>query len=493
MGPIELPIDLKAVAAALVGVAQTIAVFVIASGLLQNLFSIWQLVLAGMALRRERGVVEAQALWRRYAESAPPIALLVPAYNEEMTIGESLRSLLALQYPSFEVVVVNDGSSDGTMEALKAAFDLQPAARSWEPIAPHKPIRGIYSAPNQPRLLVIDKENGGKADALNAAINLSRAPIVCSMDADSLLEPDALLRAVRPFVEDPERAVAVGGTIRIANGCEIRHGHVVRVGVPKNPLALLQTVEYLRAFLMARIAWSEMGALTIISGAFGLFLRRAVLDVGGYTLGTVGEDMDLCVKLHRHFREQKRPYKITFVHEPVCWTECPEDLGVLGRQRARWHRGALEVFAKHRAVLFNPRYGRLGFLGFGHILLVDVLGPFIELFGYLLIPAFWALGLLHVNYLLAFLAVSFAYGVVISVAALALEEVELRRFPTARSLLVLTFAAIIENFGYRQINNVWRLRGTYQFFTKQHTWGKMTRKGFASTAAAKPPAPRSAP
>ncbi|MGA0605375.1 glycosyltransferase [Phenylobacterium sp. VNQ135] len=486
----DLPLDLTAPAQALTGFAQAIALVVISAGLAQNLFHIWQLVVAADALRRERGVVEARMLWRRYADSAPPIALLVPAYNEEMTIGESLRSLLALQYPSFEVVVVNDGSRDGTMEALKAAFDLQPTERAWEPIAPHAPIRGIYVAPNQPRLLVVDKENGGKADALNAAINLSRAPIVCSMDADSLLEPDALLRAVRPFVEDPDRTIAVGGTVRIANGCEIRHGHVVRIGLPRNLVALVQTIEYLRAFLMARIAWSEMSALTIISGAFGLFRRSAVLEVGGYSLGTVGEDMELVVKLHKHFRQQKRPYRVAFVHEPVCWTECPEDLRILGRQRARWHRGALETFFRHRDMLFSPRYGRLGFLGFGYILLVDVLGPFVELMGYLLIPAFWLLGILNTEYLLAFLAVSFAYGVVISVGALALEEVELRRFPNARALVILMLAAILENFGYRQINNIWRIRGTWQFLTRQHGWGNMTRKGFSSATPA-PGAPRS--
>lgn len=486
--PLNLDATVQGALIALTGFAEAIAILVIGAGLLQNAFHIWQLIVAADALRRERGVVEARMLWRRYADSAPPIALLVPAYNEEMTIGESLRSLLALQYPSFEVVVVNDGSKDGTMEALKAAFDLRPAERAWEPIAPHAPIRGIYVAPNQPRLLVVDKENGGKADALNAAINLSRAPIVCSMDADSLLEPDALLRAVRPFVEDPERVVAVGGTVRIANGCEIRHGHVVKIGVPRNLVALVQTIEYLRAFLMARIAWSEMQALTIISGAFGLFRRSAVLEVGGYSLGTVGEDMELVIKLHKRARQEKRPYRVAFVHEPVCWTECPEDLQILGRQRARWHRGALETFFRHRDMLFNPRYGRLGFLGFGYILLVDVLGPFIELFGYLLIPAFWALGVLQTEYLLAFLAVSFAYGVVISVGALALEEVELRRFPNARSLVILLFAAIIENFGYRQINNIWRIRGTWQFVTKQHGWGAMTRKGFSPAAA--PPAPK---
>lgn len=471
--------DLAVAAEWVAGFAQVIAWLVIGAGAAQAAFHLWQLALAGRALSRFGAPVEPAQLWRRYAETAPPITLLVPAYNEELTIVESIRSLLALQYPSFEVVVVNDGSGDRTLEVLKAAFELGPVERSYELIAPHAPIRGFYGTPHQPRLIVVDKENGGKADALNAALNLSRAPVVCSMDADSLLESDALLRAVRPFVDDPERVIAVGGTIRIVNGCEIQSGRVTRVGAPKNFLALLQTVEYLRAFLMARLAWSEAGCLLIISGAFGLFRRDAVMKVGGYSLNTVGEDMELVVKLHRHYRREKRPYRVAFMAEPVCWTEAPETLGVLGRQRARWHRGALETFVRHADMIGNPRYGRIGTLGFGYILLVDVLGPFIEAAGYLLIPAFWLLGILQTDYLYAFLAVSFGFGVVISVGALALEETVLRRFPDVETLGTLMAAAIVENFGYRQLNNIWRLVGTWQFVSGQHGWGAMTRRGFS--------------
>jgi cellulose synthase/poly-beta-1,6-N-acetylglucosamine synthase-like glycosyltransferase len=467
------------IALALTKVSEAIAAFVIGAGLLQNAFHLWQLVIAAGALRRDRGIPASSLVWRRYADAAPPITLLVPAYNEELTIAESVRSLLALRYPTFEVVVVNDGSKDETLKAVIEAFELSPVQRSYELAAPCARIRGLYASPNQPRLVVVDKENGGKADALNAAMNLARAPIVCCMDADSLLEPDALLRAVGPFMEDPERVVAVGGSIRIANGCEIRSGQVVRVGAPRNFLALMQTVEYLRAFLMARIAWSEMKCLLIISGAFGLFRRDAALAVGGYSHGTVGEDMELVVKLHRHYRELRQPCRIVFLPEPVCWTEAPETLDVLGRQRARWHRGALEVFQRHAKMLFNPRYGRIGTLGLGYVLLVDVIGPLIEIAGYLLIPAFWLLGILHTDYLLAFLAISFGFGVVLSIGALALEEIELKRFPDVRSLIVLMLAAIVENFGYRQINNIWRLRGTWQYLTKQQSWGTMTRRGFS--------------
>ena len=460
--------------------AQSIAVFVIVTGLLQNLIYLVQLGLAAAAMIQTPPTPSGGLLWRRYADASPPIALLAPAYNEALTITESVRSLLSLQYPSFEVIVINDGSSDATLQVLIDGFGLRPIERHYDRPIEHRPIRGVYGGTHQPRLIVVDKENGGKADALNAGINVSRAPIFCSMDADSLLEPDALLRAVRPFVEDPERTVAVGGTVRIINGCRIEHGRVLEVQPPRNLLALLQTVEYLRAFLMARLAWSRINALTIISGAFGLFRRNRVIEAGGYTRGTVGEDMELVVKLHRLMRDRGLPYRVAFVPEPVCWTEAPEDLRVLGRQRARWHRGSLETFERHWDMMFKRKYGRVGFVGFGYVLLVDVLGPVVEMLGYFLIPMFWAMGLLSIEYLLAFVAVTFTFGVVISVGSLALEESSLRRFPRARDLVLLTLVAILENFGYRQLNNVWRLRGVWQYLRRSQSWGTMTRKGFGA-------------
>lgn len=459
--------------------AVVVAWIVIGTGLLQTAFYIVQLGFAGLSLTQRPPVSNATLLWQRLAGHAPPIALLAPAYNEEVTIVESVNSLLALHYPSFEVIVINDGSRDNTLQRLIDAFGVEQIERYYDKSVEHQPIRGLYASPRLPRLLVVDKDNGGKSDALNAGINVARAPLFCSIDADSLLESDALLRAVRPFIEDPDKVIAVGGTIRLANGSRIDGGRVVSVALPRNFLALVQIVEYLRAFLMARLALSRMQVLTVISGAFGLFRRRLVLEVGGYTHGTVGEDMELVVKLHRHMRDRKQPYCIEFIPEPVCWTEAPEDLTTLGRQRARWQRGALETFFKHRDMLFNPRYGRIGFVGFGQVLLVDVLGPLIEVLGYILVPLMWAVGLLALDYLLAFLAITFTFGIFVSVATLILEEAELRRFPRARDLAVLTAIAVLENLGYRQLSNFWRLRGFWQFLTKKQGWGAMTRKGFA--------------
>lgn len=451
---------------------------VITTGLVQTGLYLLQLFLAFRELAEHRPERRAGLLWRRYADVAPPISMLVPAYNEEKSIVDSLRSMLALNYPAFEVIAINDGSKDETLAAMIRGFDLAPVSRHFSETLDHQPIRGLYASPHHPKLLVVDKANGGKSDALNAGIDLSRFPIFCAVDADSILESDALLRAAQPFVDDPIRTVAVGGTIRIANGCAIERGQVLSFSLPKSLLALFQTIEYLRAFLMARLAWSRMQTLTIISGAFGLFRRQVAMAVGGYSHGTVGEDMELVIKIHRYMRERGDDYRVTFVPEPVCWTEAPESWSVLGRQRSRWQRGALETFFRHKDMLGRRRYGRIGTFGLGHVLIVDVLGPPIEVLGYILVPMLWLLGLLSVDFLLAYLALTFVFGIFVSVGALLLEEIDLRRLPRALDLAILTGIAVLENFGYRQISNLWRLRGLWQYLRGHQGWGTMTRVGF---------------
>ncbi|TIQ93531.1 MAG: glycosyltransferase family 2 protein [Mesorhizobium sp.] len=453
---------------------------IIAAGLAQTTIYLLQLVLAGYALSKRPPVARSALLWQRYGEVAPPIALLVPAYNEEVNVVESVHSMLALEYPNFEVIVVNDGSKDQSLQRLIEGFKLVKFHRPYEDALAHKPIRGLYSSPMTERLFVVDKENGGKADAQNAGINVCRAPLFCVIDGDSILEPDALMRAAQPFIDDPERTIAVGGTIRIANGSKIEAGRVREVHLPSRLLPLFQVVEYLRAFLMARLAWSSVNTLMLVSGAFGMFRRAEVVAVGGFTKGSMGEDLDLVIKLHRHMRDKKRKYRVQFIPEPVCWTEAPETLSVLARQRTRWQRGALECFFRYRAMFLNPRYGRVGFLGFGHIFIVDVLGPVAEVLGYVLIPAFWLLGILSAEYLLAFTSLIFTYGVCVSVCSLILEEAELQRFPRARDLAVLTAAAVVENFGYRQLNNFWRVKGWWQFLRGNQGWGEMTRTGLGA-------------
>ncbi len=456
-------------------VAEILGCAVLAVVSLQTLMQIGELCVAAVALADEPLEAEGDLVWRRSGAAAPPVSIIAPAYNEEATVVESVRSLLGLRYPEFEIIVVNDGSRDRTLTALRRAFDLRPMERSYQQSLAHAPIRSVFTAPMHPNLIVVDKQNGGKADALNAGINLSRLPLFCCIDADSILESDALLRAARPFVEDPERVVATGGTVRVANGCSIRSGRVQHVGLSRNPLALLQTVEYIRAFQLARLAWSRIGALTIISGAFGLFRRSAVIEAGGYKRDTVGEDIELVVRLHRRARERALDQRIVFVPEPVCWTEAPETLADLSRQRRRWQRGAIETFVAHKAALGRGHVGRFGL---GRLLLVDVAGPVAELAGWVLFPAFWAMGALSFDYVAAFFALSVGFGVAISVTAMAMQEAELSRTPRVRDLALLAGVAALENFGYRQLNAFWRVAGLADWLRGRTEWGAMTRRGF---------------
>lgn len=452
---------------------------VLAMLILYAVHFLFQMATAYMELARvKRESVAVSPWWLLTGKISLPISMLVPAYNEEKTIVESVRSLLALQYPDFEVIVINDGSKDRTMNVMIDAFELERVSRLYPQSAPCRTIRAVCASRRYPNLTVVDKENGGKSDALNAGLNLSRKPLVCMVDADSILEPDSLLRMVRPFVLDPERTIAVGGKIRIVNGCEIRSGQVTRVRIPTTLLPLLQTVEYIRAFQMARLSWSRIQSVVILSGAFCLYQRAATLKVGGLSHGTVGEDMELTVKLHRYYRENRIPYQVRYLPDPVCWTESPSTLKILRSQRTRWARGMLEVLSKHRDMIFSPRFGAPGTMGLGYFFVFDAVGPMVELTGLILIPTAWLLGFLNTPFLLAYLGLLFMFGVFVSVGSLFLEELTSKDKSPPRDLLILTLCAVAENFGYRQLNSLWRIHAVYQFVRKKQGWGKMVRTGF---------------
>jgi len=309
---------------------------------------------------RYRRMLQGQVL-RRFLHSSltPPVSILVPAYNEELSIAESVRSLLRLDYPALEVIIINDGSTDGTLEALRRDFALVPTCLAWRPQLPSAPIRSLYISLDEPRLVVVDKVNGGKSDALNAGLNLARSPYFCTVDADVVLESDALLRVMAPVLNSRSLVLASGGIVRVANGCRVERGKVHRVGLPPRGVEVLQVVEYLRGFLFGRQGWSALNALLIISGAFGVFSRAVAMEIGGYRRDTVGEDMDLVVRMHRRLCETGRPYRILFVPDPVCWTEVPADLAVLARQRRRWQKGLLDVLWSNRQMMLNHATGAL--------------------------------------------------------------------------------------------------------------------------------------
>jgi len=411
------------------------------------------------------------------SDALPPITILVPAYNEQKTIEASVTAILALHYRNYEVVVVNDGSSDATLEALRHAFDLYEVPRTYPETIPTKPLRALYRSRARTKLVVIDKENGGKADSLNAAINASRFPLVIAVDADTLIEPDALLRLTRSFLLG-RRIAAVGGTVRVANGCVVKHGQVLDARVPRRLLPGVQVVEYLRAFLFGRLGWNRLGGNLIISGAFGLFRKDHLLAVGGYDATSIVEDLDLVVRLHRYLRSRKVRYEIPFIPDPVAWTEVPESLRVLARQRGRWQRGLVAAMWQYRGMLFNPRYGRVGLIAVPFYTFGEMLAPLIEVFGYVITVAGLALGVLNVSFALLFVMVAWGYGMLLSLWAVALEEVSFHRYRRLGDLVRLVLFATLENFGYHQCGVWWRLRAFFTRRGRKHVWGEMTRRGF---------------
>jgi cellulose synthase/poly-beta-1,6-N-acetylglucosamine synthase-like glycosyltransferase len=452
-------------------VAGFFVAFVAVNGLL--------LACAAVEVRRYSARSSSSALRRTLRSPlAPPIAVLVPAYNEAAGIADSVRSLLALDYPQIEVVVINDGSADETLHRLTEVFDLHPVQRPTPPFLAHGEVRGVYAPRSQLRLLVIDKENGGKADSLNAGINFTTCPLVCSVDADSILEQDALAKTAMPFIENPETTVATGGLVRVANGCRIERGRVTDTNLPRSRFAMFQVIEYMRAFFGTRTGWTALNGLLIVSGAFGLFQRHAVVAVGGYRTDTVGEDMELVVRLHRSCRDARRRYRIVYVADPVCWTEAPESARILRRQRRRWQRGSLEVLMFHRRMMFNPRYRAVGLLALPSLLLFEVLGPVLELSGYVVIAVGLLLGVIAPLSFLLFLALAVLYGLAVTLAAAVLEDATSNRHPAWSDLRRILLYAAGESFGYRQLGHLWRVEGIWQLVRKSE-WGAMERKGLS--------------
>jgi cellulose synthase/poly-beta-1,6-N-acetylglucosamine synthase-like glycosyltransferase len=407
----------------------------------------------------------------------PGISVVLPAYNESAGIVDSVRSLLALRYPVHEVVVVNDGSHDATLERLRAAFDLVPIRKALRNELRTAPVRGVFASRRERGLIVVDKENGGKADALNCGLNASRHEYICAVDADAMLEEDALIRVAQPVLDDPELVAATGGIVRIANGCTVDHGRVVDVALPRSSLARLQVVEYFRAFLVGRMGWSRLDALLIVSGAFGLFNRELVEEVGGWSSRAVGEDIELVISLHDYLRRRGERYRIDFVPDPVCWTECPEDLRALSSQRRRWQRGLGESLWRHRRMTANPKYGFLGLVAIPYFIIFEFVGPLMQVLGYPIVLAAFLTGAVSLAFVGAFLALAVLLGVLLSVSALGLEELSFRRYTRAREAGTLLVYAVLENFGYRQLNDFWKLQAFAELLRRKGEWGEMRRRG----------------
>ncbi|MGP3778762.1 glycosyltransferase [Halanaerobium saccharolyticum] len=411
------------------------------------------------------------------SEFYKPVSIIIPAYNEELTIVDNIISILALKYPEFEVVVVNDGSKDGTIAELKDKFNLVESSRNYRKDINTQPVKMVYDSLDYPSLVVVDKENGGKADALNAGINVAQFPLVCNVDADSLIDDQALLKIVEPFSRD-WRVIAAGGTIRVANDCEIRGGQVKKVNLSKKPIVRFQVLEYLRAFLFGRVGWAAVESLLIISGAFGVFKRKHLLKVDGYSTKTVGEDMELVLKLNKHMRKSDRDYKVLFYPDPVCWTQVPEDYGTLSSQRRRWQRGLGQSLMMNKELFFNKDYGLLGMFSYPFYFFVELLGPIIETLGYISIFLTVIIRGGVNEVVILFFITAILMGVLLSIISLFFEEMTFHKYSKLSDKLTLVFYAFLENFGYRQLHTIWRLRGLFDYFSKKESWGSQKRKRF---------------
>ena len=421
--------------------------------------------------------------WIGETPLAPPITLIAPAHNEASSIRIAVRNLLELDYPQLEVIVVNDGSEDRTLDEMRDEFRLRPVRAVYVPELQSAPVRGLYRSDIDSRLLVVDKEAGGrKADAVNAGLNAATSPYICVVDADSILERDALLRIMLPILSDPKRVVAVGGIIRVLNGSEIANGQLRRVRLPRKSIEVIQVIEYLRAFLIGREAWGQGNMLMIISGAFGVFRTDLVRAVGGYRPNAIGEDFDLVARLHRYLLEKRADYRIQFVPDPMCWTEVPSDLKSLGRQRARWQKGLLDVLLLTRGMLFRPRYGRIGSFALPYLWLFEFAAPVIEILGIVTIVLAAVLGVLSRTFFVQFLLFGYAFATVISIGSVLQEEITYKRYNDWQDVVRLVSYCFLEHFPYRQMHMCWRLYGIWQYLRGDFVWAPLKRKGLQSAS-----------
>ena len=414
----------------------------------------------------------------------PGISILAPAYNEGANIIENVRSLLSIHYNNMEVIIINDGSKDDSMEKLIDVYDLYKADFFVDEQIPTKNIRGIYRSRNfiYSKLIVVDKENGGKADALNVGINVSGNDYVVCIDVDCILEQDALLKLIKPFLESPlERVIATGGVVRIANGCEIENGRLMKINLPDQFLPRAQTLEYIRAFLLGRMAWARLNGLMLISGAFGAFDKEIVIKCGGYDHKTVGEDMELIVRMRRYMEERDLPYKVAFIPDPLCWTEAPASYKILGRQRNRWTRGTIETLKFHRIMFFNPKYGLMGLLSYPYWFFFEFLAPIVEFGGFVFFIISIITGSMNWIFFLSLLGLIYSFGVLYSIFAILMEVLSYNQYRSRKDILNLIITAILEPILFHPFV-VWSaIRGNIDFLRKKNAWGEMTRAGFSTT------------
>lgn len=417
---------------------------------------------------------------------APSISIIAPAYNEGKTIIENVRALMSLYYSDFEVIVVNDGSKDDTLQKLIREYDLELVNYFFSYKIPTQDVRGIYKSRNRSfsRLIVVDKNNGGKADSLNAGINISKSKLFIAIDVDSIIESDALLKMVKPFLEEKDRKViATGGVIRVVNDCLVEAGQVSQINLPKKFLPRVQILEYTRSFLMGRMAWARLDGLLLISGALGLFDRQIVIECGGYYSKTVGEDMEIVVRMRRYMVEKNLPYEVAYIPDPLCWTEVPETTRILGRQRNRWTRGMIDTLNIHRKIFFNPKYKSFGMLGYPYWFLMEWFVHVIEFFGLFYFALVILFSTPNWQFFGAMFAFIYSFAVSMSIWAILFEELTYHKYERRRDVINLVLTAFLEPFVYHPMVLYWAVRGNIDYLAGNKKWGEMVRKGFGTMRA----------
>jgi hypothetical protein len=415
---------------------------------------------------------------------APSISVIAPAYNESLNIVENVRSLLSTHYVNYDVIIVNDGSKDDSLEKLIKAYNLEKVEYLIDQKVPTQNLRkGVFKSKNPAfdKLIVVDKENGGKADALNCGINISKSKYIACIDVDCLLLEDSLQRMIKPFLDYPDRKViASGGVIRIANSCKIEDGKLLEVNFPDSWLERAQILEYLRSFLLGRMAWARLNGLLVISGAFGIFDKEIAIKVGGYDTKTVGEDMEIIVRMRAYMEEQKLKYKVAYIPDPLCWTEAPDSHKVFISQRNRWTRGTIETLKMHKKIGLNYKYGILGMLSYPYWFIFERLAPLIEVLGMLYFLFLVCYQPLNWTYIAGLFALAYLFSLLFSFVAIFTEELTYHQYKKKGIGFKLVLTIILEPFLLHPFVLYAAVRGNIDYyFNKNKKWGVMVRKGLS--------------
>jgi hypothetical protein len=457
-----------------------ILIFVYALGIMSSyvILAVISLMEMNKYMQRSKGINYRSIL---SSPLAPKVSLIAPAYNESLSIIDNIKSLLAIHYSKFEVIIVNDGSKDDSIEKVVQYFDLEKVDPVLEDELDHKPIRGIYKSKNRSykKLTVVDKDNGGKADALNAGINVASNELVACIDVDCVIESDAILKMVKPFLDqNRHEVIATGGVVRIANSCVVEDGRLIKAKLPTNLLARFQVLEYIRAFLLGRMAWGRLNGLLLISGAFGMFKKEVAIKCGGYNHNTVGEDMELVVRMRKWMTLQKRKYRIAYIPDPLCWTEAPSTSKILSRQRNRWTRGTYETLKFHKELFFNPKFGVMGMVSYPFWFFFEWLAPFIETIGLLYFLFLVIMGMINWSFFLLMLGLVYSFAICLSLVAILSEEVSFFKYARKSDFYKMVLTAIIEPIIYHPRTVWWALQGNLDLIKGKKSWGEMNRTGF---------------